>query len=105
LTKVVSPAALAAARQTCQKGSGHGVRVRGAQDWRVVGVRGHLPGGCGAEADPDDPSNVFVVFEWSDLDGARRFATGLETHEAAEWATLGIWSLANVTEEVLEFEA
>jgi hypothetical protein len=54
---------------------------------------------------PDDPSNVFVVFEWSDLDGARRFATGLETHEAAEWATLGIWSLANVTEEVLEFEA
>lgn len=54
---------------------------------------------------PDDPSNVFVVFEWSDLDSARKFAVGLETHEAMEWATSGIWSMVNVVEEVLEIEA
>jgi len=54
---------------------------------------------------PDDPSLVHVVFEWSDLDGARTFASGLETHEAMEWATSGIWSIVNVVEDVLEIES
>lgn len=54
---------------------------------------------------PDDPSMVFVVFEWSDLDGARKFANGLETHEAMEWATSGIWSMVNVVEEMLDVDA
>ncbi len=54
---------------------------------------------------PDDPSSVFVVFEWNDLEGARKFATGLETHEAMEWATSGIWSRVHVVEDVLEVDA
>ena len=61
--------------------------------------------GCRVFRNPDDPSNVFVVFEWGDLDGARQFATGLEAHEAREWATSGIWSIVNVAEQVLEMEA
>ena len=54
---------------------------------------------------PDDPSNVYVLFEWADLEGARKFATGLETHEAMEWATSGIWSMVNVVEEVIAIDA
>jgi heme-degrading monooxygenase HmoA len=54
---------------------------------------------------PDDPSDVFVVFEWADLDGAREFAAGLEAHEAAEWATSGIWSIVRVVEEVVTVDA
>ena len=54
---------------------------------------------------PDDPSYVLVVFEWNDLDAARSFAVGLENHEAAEWATSGIWSMVNVAEQVLETDA
>jgi hypothetical protein len=54
---------------------------------------------------PDDPTNVYVIFEWDDLEGARKFATGLETHEAMEWATSGIWSMVSVVENVLEIDA
>lgn len=54
---------------------------------------------------PDDPSLVYVVFEWSNLDGAREFMGGLETHEAMKWATSGIWSIVNVLDDVLETEA
>ena len=54
---------------------------------------------------PDDPSNVYIVLEWDDLEGARKFATGLETHEAMEWATSGIWSMVSVVENVIEVDA
>jgi hypothetical protein len=53
----------------------------------------------------DDPENIFVVFEWDDVDGARKFMDGLETHEAMEWATSGIWSRVYVTEELFEVDA
>jgi hypothetical protein len=53
----------------------------------------------------DDPENIFVVFEWNDVPGARKFVDGLETHEAMEWATSGIWSRVYVTEELFEVDA
>lgn len=53
----------------------------------------------------NDPQNLFVVFEWDDVEGAKKFAEGLETHEAMEWATSGIWSRVYVAEEVYEVEA
>jgi hypothetical protein len=53
----------------------------------------------------DDPENLFVVFEWDDVKNAKEFAEGLETHEAMEWATSGIWSRVYVAEEVFEVDA
>jgi heme-degrading monooxygenase HmoA len=53
----------------------------------------------------DDPENIFVVFEWRDVEGAKKFAGGLETHEAMRWATSGVWSRVYVTEEVFEVDA
>jgi hypothetical protein len=53
----------------------------------------------------DDPTNLFIVFQWKDAEGARKFAHGLETHEAMEWATSGIWSRVRVVEEALEVDA
>jgi hypothetical protein len=53
----------------------------------------------------DDPQSLFTVFEWADAKGAREFAEGLETHEAMEWATSGIWSKVCVVEEVYGVEA
>lgn len=53
----------------------------------------------------DDSENIFVVFEWEDLEGARKFVDGLETHEAMKWATSGIWSRVYVTEEILDVDA
>ena len=52
-----------------------------------------------------DPQNVFVVFEWADIEGAKKFAEGLETHEAMEWATSGMWSRVYVVDERLEVDA
>jgi hypothetical protein len=52
-----------------------------------------------------DPENVFVVFEWKDAEGAKKFADGLETHEAMKWATSGMWSRVYVAEERLEVDA
>jgi hypothetical protein len=52
-----------------------------------------------------DPENLFVVFEWDGVKGANEFAEGLETHEAMEWATSGVWSRVYVVEEVLDVEA
>jgi hypothetical protein len=52
----------------------------------------------------DDPTNLFVVFKWKDAEGARKFVEGLETHEAMEWATSGIWSRVRVVDEALEVE-
>jgi heme-degrading monooxygenase HmoA len=33
----------------------------------------------------DDPAQAFVLVEWDDVDGARRFARSRELHEAAQW--------------------
>jgi heme-degrading monooxygenase HmoA len=55
--------------------------------------------------DAEDPQMLFVVFEWNDAEGARKFVDGLETHEAMEWATSGIWSHVHVVDEVLEVDA
>lgn len=53
----------------------------------------------------NDPENIFVIFEWDTLEGAQKFIDGLETHEAMEWATSGIWSRVNIAEDVFETEA
>jgi hypothetical protein len=53
----------------------------------------------------EDPANVFVVLEWKDVEGAHKFVDGLETHEAMEWATSGIWSRVRVVEEAFTVEA
>jgi heme-degrading monooxygenase HmoA len=53
----------------------------------------------------EDPQSIFVVFEWADAQGAKRFVDGLETHEAMEWATSGIWSRVTVTEQLFEVDA
>ena len=53
----------------------------------------------------DDPTHLFVVLEWKDVEGARKFIDGLETHEAMEWATSGIWSRVRVVEEVIGIDA
>jgi hypothetical protein len=52
-----------------------------------------------------DPENLFVVFEWDGVERAKAFAEGLETHEAMEWATSGIWSRVYVADEVFKVEA
>ena len=52
-----------------------------------------------------DPENIFVVFEWDSVEGAEKFVNGLETHEAMEWATSGIWSRVYVAEELFEIDA
>ena len=52
-----------------------------------------------------DPENLFAVFEWDGVKGAREFAEGLETHEAMEWATSGVWSRVYVVDEIDEVEA
>jgi len=53
----------------------------------------------------DDPQYIFVVFQGSDSENAKKFRDGLETHEAMEWATSGIWSRVHVSEEVLRVDA
>lgn len=55
--------------------------------------------------DLDDPSNVFVIFEWDSADNALQFAGGLETHEAMKWASSGIWSQVDAAEQVFEVDA
>jgi hypothetical protein len=52
-----------------------------------------------------DPENIFVTFEFDTVEGAQKFADGLETHEAMEWATSGIWSRVYVTEELFKIDA
>lgn len=52
----------------------------------------------------EDPQSVFVLFEWEDAEGAQKFVNGLETHEAMEWATSGIWSRTYVADEVFDIE-
>jgi heme-degrading monooxygenase HmoA len=52
-----------------------------------------------------DPENIFVVFEWDSLEHAQKFVDGLETHEAMEWATSGIWSHVYLTEELFKVDA
>lgn len=56
-------------------------------------------------ANAQDPQNLFVVFEWRDLEGAQKFADGLETHEAMQWATSGMWSRVFVLEERLTVDS
>ncbi|MBN1321776.1 MAG: hypothetical protein JXA87_13160 [Thermoleophilia bacterium] len=56
--------------------------------------------------DFEDPSDVFIVLEWSDADRAKEFATGYELQEAMKWATSGadkpvVW----VLEKSLEADA
>lgn len=53
----------------------------------------------------EDPQSVFVVFEWADNEAAQKFVDGLETHEAMEWATSGIWSRVYIVDEVFSVEA
>ncbi len=53
----------------------------------------------------NDSESLFVIFEWNDLQGATRFAEGLETHEAMEWATSGVWSRIHVVDELYEVDA
>jgi heme-degrading monooxygenase HmoA len=53
----------------------------------------------------DDPSLVFVVLEWESLEKAKTFVDSLETHEAMQWATSGIWSRVHIAEEVLVSKA
>ncbi len=45
------------------------------------------------------------AIEWDDVPGATKFAEGLETHEAMEWATAGTWSRVRVVEELFEVDA
>jgi heme-degrading monooxygenase HmoA len=33
----------------------------------------------------DDPDQAFVLVEWNDVTGARKFADSRELHEAAQW--------------------
>jgi heme-degrading monooxygenase HmoA len=53
----------------------------------------------------EDRQNLFVVFEWDNVENAKKFAEGIETDEAMEWATSGIWSRVSVVEEVCEVDA
>ena len=53
----------------------------------------------------DDPDSLFILFEWDGVEGAQKFVDGLETHEAMEWATSGIWSRVTVVEELFEVDA
>ncbi len=52
-----------------------------------------------------DPGNLFAIFEWDELERAKEFATGLELHEAMEWASAGTTSIVTVLEDVLEVDA
>ncbi|NLO28198.1 MAG: hypothetical protein GX113_08495 [Actinobacteria bacterium] len=39
--------------------------------------------------DFEDPSDVFIVLEWSDTGRAKEFAAAYELQEAMKWATSG----------------
>lgn len=53
----------------------------------------------------ENPNDLVAIFEWDDLDRARKFATSFELREAIEWATVvDVWT-AEVFEEVAEVEA
>ena len=52
-----------------------------------------------------DPDNVFVVLEWADVQGAQRWAEGVDTHEGMKWSTSGSISELAVVEKVLETDA
>jgi heme-degrading monooxygenase HmoA len=75
--------------------------------FRDDGERRRMLGSKGGKVfrNVDDPENIFVVFEWNDTEGAKKFAEGLETHEAMEWATSGTWSRVYVAEELFEVDA
>jgi heme-degrading monooxygenase HmoA len=75
--------------------------------FRDDGARRKMLGSKGGKVfrNVKDPENIFVVFEWGDVEGAQKFADGLETHEAMEWATSGIWSHVYVTEELFDVDA
>ena len=75
--------------------------------FRGDGERRKSMGSLGAKVfvNVDDPENVFITIEFRDVEGARKFAQGLETHEAMKWATSGMWSRVYVVEESFEVEA
>ena len=52
-----------------------------------------------------DPENIFIAIEWENAQSAEKFADGLETHEAMEWATSGTLSRVHVVEELFEVDA
>ena len=52
-----------------------------------------------------DPENILIAIEWDDVPSATKFAEGLETHEAMEWATAGTWSRVRVVDELFEVDA
>ena len=53
----------------------------------------------------ENPNEFMALFEWDDLERARKFAASYELHEAVEWATVvGEWR-ANALQEVEEVSA
>jgi heme-degrading monooxygenase HmoA len=75
--------------------------------FRDDGERRRMLGSKGGKVfrSAQDPESVFVLFEWDTLEGANKFADGLETHEAMEWATSGTWSRIFVMDELFDVEA
>ena len=75
--------------------------------FRGDGERRKVMGSVGAKVfvNVTDPENVFITIEFKDVAGAKKFAEGLETHEAMKWATSGMWSRVYVVEESFEVEA
>jgi hypothetical protein len=50
----------------------------------------------------DDPTALFMLFEWDDPGKAHTFADGYELHEAMKWASVvGEWKI-DVLEEIEE---
>ena len=53
----------------------------------------------------DDPTALFMLFEWDDQGKARNFADGYELQEAMKWASVvGEWKI-DVLEEIEESDA
>ncbi len=55
--------------------------------------------------DADAPGSLIALFEWDDLEKAKRFAEGVELHEAVEWASAGTTFKVTVLEDILQVEA
>jgi heme-degrading monooxygenase HmoA len=75
--------------------------------FREDGERRRRFGSTGARLfrDLHDPENIFVVFEWDDVERAQRFVDDVETHEAMNWGTAGSSSQVYVAEELFEVDA
>lgn len=66
------------------KGDSHRRQLMGSKGGKVV-------------RDPKDPETVLVIFEWEDLEGARKFV--------AEWEATVPWCRTRVGELLFEVEA